>query len=42
MNRADAQRVWSKQGVTGFNLTSLLVAVGGAVVFIFVVGLIRR
>jgi uncharacterized membrane protein YeaQ/YmgE (transglycosylase-associated protein family) len=30
------------QGVTGFNLPSLLVAIGGAVVLLFVVGLIRR
>ncbi len=30
------------QGVTGFNLYSLLVAIGGAIVLIWVVGLIRR
>lgn len=30
------------QGVTGFNLPSLLVAIGGAVVLLFVVGLFRR
>lgn len=30
------------QGVTGFNIPSLLVAIGGAVVLLFVVGLIRR
>lgn len=30
------------QGVTGFNLWSLLVAIGGAVVLIWLVGLIRR
>lgn len=30
------------QGVTGFNLQSLFVAVVGAVVLIFVVGLVRR
>lgn len=30
------------QGVTGFNLQSLFVAIVGAVVLIFVVGLIRR
>ena len=30
------------QGVTGFNLPSLLVAIGGAVVLLFVVGLLRR
>ena len=30
------------QGVTGFNLPSLLVAIGGAIVLLFVVGLLRR
>ena len=30
------------QGVTGFNFSSFLVAVGGAVVLLFVVGLFRR
>ena len=30
------------QGVTGFNFSSFLVAVVGAVVLIFVVGLVRR
>ena len=30
------------QGVTGFNLPSLLVAIGGAVVLIWLVGLVRR
>lgn len=30
------------QGVTGFNLPSLLVAIGGAVVLLFVVGLVMR
>lgn len=30
------------QGFTGFNLWSLLVAIGGAVVLIWLVGLIRR
>jgi len=30
------------QGVTGFNLTSLLVAILGAVVLLFLVGLVRR
>ncbi|NOH02872.1 MAG: GlsB/YeaQ/YmgE family stress response membrane protein [Chloroflexi bacterium] len=30
------------QGVTGFNLWSLIVAIGGAVVLIWLVGLIRR
>jgi uncharacterized membrane protein YeaQ/YmgE (transglycosylase-associated protein family) len=29
-------------GVTGFNLYSLLVAIGGAVVLLFVVGLLQR
>ncbi len=30
------------QGVTGFNITSLIVAVIGAVVLLFLVGLVRR
>jgi uncharacterized membrane protein YeaQ/YmgE (transglycosylase-associated protein family) len=30
------------EGVTGFNLNSLLVAIGGAVVLLFIVGLFRR
>jgi uncharacterized membrane protein YeaQ/YmgE (transglycosylase-associated protein family) len=30
------------QGVTGFNFPSLLVAIGGAVVLLFVVGLVMR
>ena len=30
------------QGVTGFNLPSLLVAILGAVVLLFIVGLIRK
>ena len=30
------------QGVTGFNLPSLLVAIVGAVALLFVVGLLRR
>ena len=30
------------QGVTGFNLPSLLVAIGGAIVLLFVVGLLHR
>ena len=30
------------QGVTGFNLPSLLVAIVGAVALLFIVGLIRR
>jgi uncharacterized membrane protein YeaQ/YmgE (transglycosylase-associated protein family) len=29
-------------GVTGFNLYSILVAIGGAVVLLFIVGLLRR
>lgn len=29
-------------GVTGFNLYSLLVAIGGAIVLLFIVGLFRR
>ena len=34
--------VFGAQGVTGFNLTSLLVAVVGAVVLLFLVGMVRR
>ena len=34
--------VFGAQGVTGFNLTSLLVAIGGAVVLLFLVGMVRR
>ena len=34
--------VFGAQGVTGFNLTSLLVAVAGAVVLLFLVGMVRR
>ena len=30
------------QGVTGFNLTSLIVAILGAVALLFLVGLVRR
>jgi uncharacterized membrane protein YeaQ/YmgE (transglycosylase-associated protein family) len=30
------------QGVTGFNLYSILVAIGGAVVLLFLVGLFQR
>jgi len=30
------------EGVTGFNLNSLLVAIGGAVILLFFVGLFRR
>jgi len=29
-------------GVTGFNLYSILVAIGGAIVLLFIVGLFRR
>lgn len=34
--------VFGAQGVTGFNLTSLLVAIGGAVILLFLAGLVRR
>ena len=34
--------VFGAQGVTGFNLTSLLVAVVGAVILLFLVGMVRR
>ena len=34
--------VFGASGVTGFNLTSLLVAIGGAVVLLFLAGLVRR
>jgi len=34
--------VFGAQGVTGFNITSLLVAIGGAVVLLFLAGLVRR
>jgi uncharacterized membrane protein YeaQ/YmgE (transglycosylase-associated protein family) len=34
--------VFGAQGVTGFNLTSLLVAVAGAVILLFLVGMVRR
>lgn len=34
--------VFGAPGVTGFNLPSLLVAIGGAVVLLFLVGLVRR
>ena len=30
------------QGVTGFNLPSILIAIGGAVVLLFLAGLVRR
>lgn len=30
------------QGVTGFNLPSILIAIGGAVVLLFIVGLVLR
>ncbi len=34
--------VFGAQGVTGFNLTSLLVAIVGAVILLFLVGMVRR
>jgi uncharacterized membrane protein YeaQ/YmgE (transglycosylase-associated protein family) len=34
--------LFGAQGVTGFNLPSLLVAIVGAIVLLFVVGLFRR
>jgi uncharacterized membrane protein YeaQ/YmgE (transglycosylase-associated protein family) len=34
--------VFGAPGVTGFNLTSLVVAVVGAVILLFLVGLVRR
>ena len=34
--------LFGAQGVTGFNLPSLLVAIVGAVVLLFIVGLFRR
>lgn len=34
--------VFGAQGVTGFNITSLLVAIAGAVILLFLVGLVRR
>jgi uncharacterized membrane protein YeaQ/YmgE (transglycosylase-associated protein family) len=34
--------VFGARGVTGFNITSLLVAIGGAVILLFLVGLVRR
>jgi len=34
--------VFGAQGVTGFNITSLIVAIIGAIVLLFLVGLIRR
>jgi uncharacterized membrane protein YeaQ/YmgE (transglycosylase-associated protein family) len=34
--------VFGAQGVTGFNFPSLLVAIVGAVVLLFIVGLFRR
>jgi uncharacterized membrane protein YeaQ/YmgE (transglycosylase-associated protein family) len=34
--------VFGAQGVTGFNLTSLIVAILGAIVLLFLVGLVRR
>jgi len=35
-------RSFGGPGVTGFNLTSLIVAVLGAIVLLFLVGLVRR
>ena len=35
-------QLFGVQGVTGFNLPSLLVAIVGAVVLLFIVGLVRR
>jgi uncharacterized membrane protein YeaQ/YmgE (transglycosylase-associated protein family) len=35
-------QLFGAQGVTGFNLPSLIVAIVGAVVLLFVVGLFRR
>jgi len=35
-------QLFGAQGVTGFNLPSLLVAIVGAVVLLFIVGLVRR
>src|SRR5262245_57189844 len=34
--------VFGAQGVTGFNIPSLLVAIGGAVILLFLVGMVRR
>ena len=34
--------LFGMEGVTAFNLWSILVAIGGAVVLLFLVGLIRR
>jgi uncharacterized membrane protein YeaQ/YmgE (transglycosylase-associated protein family) len=34
--------LFGAQGVTGFNLPSILIAIGGAVVLLFLVGLVRR
>jgi uncharacterized membrane protein YeaQ/YmgE (transglycosylase-associated protein family) len=34
--------VFGSPGVTGFNLYSILVAIGGAVVLLYIVGLFRR
>ena len=36
------QQFFGGQGVTGFNLPSILTAIGGAVVLLFIVGLVRR
>ena len=37
-----ATNVFGVQGVTGFNITSLLIAIGGAVILLFLVGMVRR
>ena len=34
--------VFGAQGVTGFNLTSMIVAILGAVVLLFLAGMVRR
>ena len=34
--------VFGAPGVTGFNITSLIVAIVGAVILLFLVGLVRR
>ena len=34
--------VFGAPGVTGFNLTSLIVAIVGAVILLFLVGMVRR
>ena len=37
-----ATNVFGVQGVTGFNLPSILVAIVGAVILLFLVGMVRR